>query len=517
MSSGTFVRFARPTAAIFLMGLLSCAGASSAHADTSALWGKNGENWSPQGRLSDWSFAGYHSGEAPIPSPPVKASVKDFGAVGDGKTDDTAAFKKAIEATENGALLIPAGRYVLSDILYIRKGHLVLRGEGTDKSVLLFVKALEQIKSNPQNTMSARPTTGWSWSGGLIWVEGQPLGADLGEVKTHASRGDHVIELASPAAVKVGQKIEIRQQDLPDKSLVKYLYAGQEDDISKLGRSRIAFVSRVTKVEGTKITLERPLRTDIDPKWPIDPKFGATVRIFDPSVSEVGIENLGFEFPNTPYLGHFTEVGFNPFTFLGVADCWARNIRVFNADSGPFVRGNFVTVQNIVFDANRAPDKDGNQGHHGFTVGDDTLLRDFDFRIKFIHDISAEYSAGNVVTSGKGVDLCFDGHKRSPFANLYTDIDVGQGTRMYASSGGGGLGRHHASWSTWWNIRAARPQPLPAADYGPDTLNFVGITSNQKPVTETNGHWFEPLSSQGLQPSNLYDAQLARRLTKTVR
>ena len=473
--------------------------------NTSLLWGKNGENWSPRGRLSDWSFAGYHSGESPIPTPPVVANVRDFGARGDGVADDTDAFKRAIAATEKGALLIPAGRYKLSDRLTINKSDIVLRGEGPEKSVLLFTKSLEELNPKSEVTMSGRPTSGYSWSGGLVWVEGKQLGAEIGKLKSIARRGDYKIELAAPANVQVGQKIEINQRDPGDKSLINYFFAGQTGDISKLSGVRTAFVSRVTGVDGAVLTLERPLFNDVDPKW------GASVKLFEPSVREVGIENLGFEFSNRPYEGHFTEFGFNPFTFLGVADCWARDLRIFNADSGPFVRGNFVTVQNIVLDANRAPDKLGNQGHHGITVGNDTLLRDFDYRIKFIHDISAEYSSGSVITQGKGVDLNFDNHKRVPFANLYTNIDTGLGTRVWASSGGGGLGRHSASWSTWWNIRAAQPQVYPPEDFGPDTLNFVGLPSDQTPILEPQGRWFEP-SQQVVQPANLYDAQLTRRL-----
>src|SRR3989304_4474548 len=56
---------------------------------TSQLWGQQGELWSPQSRLPDFSFAGYHMGEDPVPNVPVRANVKNFGAKGDGVADDT--------------------------------------------------------------------------------------------------------------------------------------------------------------------------------------------------------------------------------------------------------------------------------------------------------------------------------------------------------------------------------------------------------------------------------------------
>lgn len=72
-----------------------------------------------------------------IPDVPVVANVKTFGAVGDGKTDDTMAFRSAIAAVTNGAILIPAGEYRLTGELLITTS-IVLRGEGADKTRLIF-------------------------------------------------------------------------------------------------------------------------------------------------------------------------------------------------------------------------------------------------------------------------------------------------------------------------------------------------------------------------------------------
>ena len=56
---------------------------------------------------------GYAAGEKPIPDVPVIANIKDYGAVGDGRTDDSAAFLAALRGARGaGAIYIPAGEGV---------------------------------------------------------------------------------------------------------------------------------------------------------------------------------------------------------------------------------------------------------------------------------------------------------------------------------------------------------------------------------------------------------------------
>ena len=97
----------------------------------SQLWGEAGAAWTPTSRLPDFSHAGYHEGEQPIPVVPQVTNVKDFGAVGDGVADDTHAIQAAIAATARGAVYLPPGRYKISDFLRVEKSGLVLRGAAT--------------------------------------------------------------------------------------------------------------------------------------------------------------------------------------------------------------------------------------------------------------------------------------------------------------------------------------------------------------------------------------------------
>ena len=54
--------------------------------------------------------------------PPDVYSVRDFGAVGDGKTDDTAAFQKALDAAHEargGVVYAPRGNYFFAGHLNV--------------------------------------------------------------------------------------------------------------------------------------------------------------------------------------------------------------------------------------------------------------------------------------------------------------------------------------------------------------------------------------------------------------
>ena len=106
---------------------------TAAQAQYSALWGREGEHWTPQSRLPDFSYAGYRRGEMTLPSVKSVANVKDFGAKGDGTADDTTAFLKAIDASKGKVLSIPPGRYRITDFLTIRDSGTVLQGAGADK------------------------------------------------------------------------------------------------------------------------------------------------------------------------------------------------------------------------------------------------------------------------------------------------------------------------------------------------------------------------------------------------
>ncbi len=191
-----FVHTARVNTLYRYAGLIGVFFSLAAHAETSDLWGANGEHWTPQSRLPDFSYAGYHCGEAPIPNVPPGVSVKTFGAKGDGVADDTAAFLKAINEAK-GAIEIPPGRYLITDILEIKRSGIVLRGAGPDKTILFFPKPLQTIRPLLSATTEGRPTSEYSWAGGLIWLKGKFGERTLATISAEAHRGDQSVEVSS--------------------------------------------------------------------------------------------------------------------------------------------------------------------------------------------------------------------------------------------------------------------------------------------------------------------------------
>ncbi len=222
----------------------------------SQLWGTAGEAWSPASRLPDFSYAGYHFGEVPLPVYPVTANVKDFGAQGDGQTDDTEAFKQAIAQTEQGAILIPAGHYVISDILWLKKPNLVLRGEGSNATVLQITTELEDVRPNMGATTSGKATSNYSWSGGFLWLKGQEKSKPLSAIVSESARGGRQFVLESAAGIELGQRVALRMTDDAQKTLLSHLYSEDSGDTDEITRPvSVDMICRVVAVEANRITL----------------------------------------------------------------------------------------------------------------------------------------------------------------------------------------------------------------------------------------------------------------------
>lgn len=79
------------------------------------------------------------------------ANVLDFGAVGDGVTDNTAAIQAAINYVQNnggGSVYLPAGVYKLNSGLTITRGSVTLYGDGFEEYLGIFGSTVPQVRGN---------------------------------------------------------------------------------------------------------------------------------------------------------------------------------------------------------------------------------------------------------------------------------------------------------------------------------------------------------------------------------
>src|SRR2546423_6402793 len=241
----------------------------------SPLWGMSGEKWNAGGRLPDFSYAGYHAGEANIPNAPAKWDLKrDFHARGDGRTDDSSALLTAIQSIDSGVLFIPEGTYVIARRIDISKGNFVLRGAGPNKTILLFPNSLTDLFGNKAK---GTEQSQWAFRPGLLNITGKdPIDARtrLADVTAPAKRGDRTLQLSNKISVAKGEWIRLTESD-PKKdsadagSLIHYLYGNlMPPGTDLIGTPRVVrFLSRVKSVSDKKIELERPLPYDVRPEW----------------------------------------------------------------------------------------------------------------------------------------------------------------------------------------------------------------------------------------------------------
>jgi len=498
---------------LIVLGALALSASEKAEARSiSALWGERGENWTVDGRLPDFSRAGYQEGEVPLPEVAQTTSVRDFGAVGDGVTDDTKAFNAAIAATNRGAVWVPPGRYVITDYVQIQKSGVVLRGAGPDRSVLWFPCGLDETHPRLGRTSTGSPASGYSFDGAFVKIQGDYQAKELARITATAKRGDASVEVDRTSGVVVGQTVFVVLREAAGHSLKTYLYNGDPGDIRKGKQLDTKMLVRVVAVHGTRVTFDRPLRFETRAEWTPE------LRSFRPTVTESGIEGIGFEFPAVKYRGHFKEHGFNAIELRSVADCWVRNVTIHNGDLGINVVACRNTLEGVTVTAasGRASGEGPVEvsGHHGIQCkgAEDNLVTRFDFQTCYVHDLSVEHASGNVFAGGRGTDLCFDHHKDSPYANLFTDIDCGRGTRVWRCGGGTSLGRQSAAWETFWSIRAERPVEPPPVGWGAPGMNFVGLSPKISGMAEPSGWWFEVMPPERLAPRDLHAAQLAWRL-----
>lgn len=233
--------------------------------------------------------------------------------------------------------------------------------------------------------------------------------------------------------------------------------------------------------------------------------------------SDSGIENLSIQFPDEPWAGHdFHERGYNAVGFDdGTNNCWLRNLTITGPDMGIWIAegASHITADHwtIQFGPKRA--RQDQSCHHAVNIyGGHNLLSNFQIDGICRHDLSveSENSRFNVFSNGKGKNLSFDHHSQDyeQRHNLFTEIDIGLGTRMY-ESGGNQRPQGVSFYEVWWNIKSVQTVPWVTSKGISKGNVIVGINAKDpSALNDEYGNWLEAIPAEAIQPANLYKAQV---------
>jgi hypothetical protein len=509
--------------------------------------------------LPDFSYAGYHFGESQLPESKGKIiNTVDFGVKANDNLDDSKALLKALKAANavdgNVILLLPQGRIILSDILYIEKSNFILRGAGSDENgteiycprplmylkdpeslaeLREYLKTFDKRQREPENNVDL-PFSQYAWSGGFIWTQVpgervksyldqyEPTPNILAKVST-GKMGEHNITVSEIKNLKTGDIVELQlfNKEGENGEIITDLYKGAKVKPGShhwkfpklpLARQQV----EITKISGSKITIKTPLTISIKPSY-------QAVLVEWKHLNEVGIEHLRFTFPDVPRIAHHVEPGNNAIFLTRIFNSWVKDVKITNADSGILAEEiSNVTIQDILTDGSH-------MAHYTVTLGGvhNVLVNNLKIYNEAVHPLSFNTFATKNVYQNCEIfaDPLLDQHSGANHQNLFDHITVHfrpDKNNSYALFGGGGADYwkpSHGPFSTFWNLNIQAENPdasKPLLLYGMKDgalARIIGVNGNAKfEVKYDPDPYIEFLNTSMEKIPSLYDYQLQKRL-----
>ena len=515
--------------------------------------------------LPDFSYAGYEYGLAPIPHVERAIDVADHGAVANDGIDDSAALQAALaeaHAMEGPVRIqLGAGRYQLTEILWIERSGIVLAGigSGEDGTELFMPRPLNQIDDG--GTLDELREylveydkreriadlnldvlfSEYSWSGGFIWTrfpEGrhatylEEYDRPIVEVADISAGQVATQELTVPnaGALSVGDVLQIHWHNREGENgpLIAEMYGEDRSDFP-IGdrhwllpdRPLVRQATRIEAIDGDRVTIADPLLHDITDELP------AYFARWD-HLSDVGLQDLAFVFPENPDFGHHNEAGYNAVYFTGVYNGWVSNLRIENADAGVMTDDLAnVTIANVRTEGDH-------KAHYSVHVGNvhNVLVTGNEVSNPTVHTFSFNTQATRSVymNSVGWVDPTLDQHAGGNHQNLYDQITVyvrpdsrtDAGVPSYDLFRAGGAGYWspgHGRYNTFWNLQVIASGGVAPGETlrileptgGPDA-RVIGLYGNRPlDLDYSPAPYTEDLNARQVQVPSLYDYQLSRR------
>jgi len=513
-----------------------------------------------QNYFPDYSYAGYHHGEVNLPQKSEQViNALDYGVIANDILDDSKAILKAIKAANSlkgdVVLLLPAGRLILSEVVYLERSNFVLRGAGSGKEgteifcprPMMYLKDPESLKElreylvtfdkrqrEKENNLDL-PFSQYAWSGGFIWTQvpkervksymekyDSKLNV-LAKVLT-GKRGAKTFTISEANGLKVGDVVELQlfNKEGEGGELNKNLYNGAK---VKPGSHHWKFPTlpivrqqvEIVKVSKNTVTIKTPLLLEI--------KTNYDAQLVEwKHLSEVGIEHLSFSFPNTPRVAHHVEQGYNALFLTRIYNSWVRDVVIHNAESGILTEeiAN-VTIQDIVTDGD-------NIAHYTVAMGGvyNVLVKNLKIYNNAVHPLSFNTFSSKDVYQNCEIftNPYLDQHAGANHQNLFDNIKVhftpkaDNSYPLFLAGGADYWRPSHGAFTTFWNINIevrgkfdiSKPILLNGMNDGP-FARILGVYGNQDlKIDYGPDAYFEFLNKSITETPSLYDYQLKKRM-----
>ncbi len=500
-------------------------------------------NWTPgytngQGRsLPDFSYAGYHKGEDPIPTsvpgPVVNVTQAPYFADKFGNADATTAIQNAINYVQNqggGTVFLPAGTYRVSPqgsnvyALWIKKSNVVLRGGGPDNTFIyndsqsMRNKSVIRVSPFPANDLM------YSWDGS----NPISLAQDLQGPTT-------MIQLQSVDGLNVGDWVMIRQ-DVTPQWIADHLMTGSWS----LNIDEPTMYRQITAINQS---LKR-IHIDIPTRNPMLRRDNARVDRMVAHLSEVGLENFsigmrqktGSGFGSNDY-NNSSKAAYHVHLSMGIklnhlVDGWVSNVRTYrpasNSSDIHVLSGTLllrstrnVTVRDCIFARPQYRGAGGN-GYHVTIQGQENLITNCSAdRGRHNYSFGLAFTSGNVLhesTASNG-DFPVDFHMQLSTANLIDSMTLVWDHIQAWDRGccGHGISSTQAViWNTKGQLGSSRQNAVFTGQWG---WGYVIGTSGRMYHVYNVSHqnyapddWVEGvIYGAFLEPQSLYLDQLQRR------
>ena len=454
-------------------------------------------------RIPDFSYCGYKASEQAIPTIGIKVVVPVA------KGDATLRIQSALDYVASlpldangfrGAVLLQKGTYEVFGQVQINASGVVLRGSGTTSNGTTLIGAgtgrlalLKIIgkKDTAQNSISYKITDAYV-----------PVNATTFNVSTdilYAKTSTNKIIIRRPSTQKWIT------------TLGTDIFGGGISALGwKAGDIDLFFDRTVTKIEGTKITIDAPLTTALDTNY-----GGGTIYFYNGTgrINNAGIENMrlvsAFDKNNLKDEDH----RWNAINIENAEDAWVRQI-TFENFAGSAVSiletSKRITVEDCK-SLNPVSEIGGQRRYTFLTNGQQTLFQRC-YAEHGYHDFATGYAAPGpnaFVQCESILPYSFSGAIDSWSSGILFDVvNVDGNALRFGNRGQDGNG---AGWSAanslFWNCSAARIDC-----YKPPTAQNWSFGSWSQ--FSGDGYWSE--SNNSINPRSLYYGQLSERLNKNT-